>query len=326
MANIKIRGRLVDVDIERELNRFTWYRAKWGRDRLIACSPFRYDSSPSFYVYTEDTSTAFAGSWGDSGGEEEYKQGHFTRLLAFLMDVTEDEAVDYILSEYSSEWDGETELFLNMDKLRISTGRKLLSYDELEPFKGYSEYLQGRGVGEAVQRLYNVGYDPIKKQVLFPYVLPNGKLAALKKRSTESKIFSYAQGGAPIRELVYGLDIAYRDGNKVAIMAEAEIDAMYATDVLGILGLGVGNSSLSDEKADAIKRSPIEELIIGSDNDEAGEKLKRQIIGKLTGHIKISTIQHLEGRKDLNDYMPQELRSIIEKRKALVPTLFKGRS
>lgn len=324
MAIIKIRGRNVDVDIERELGRFTWQRAKWERDRLKACSPFRYDSSPSFYVYTEETTTAAAGSWGDSGGDGDYKKGHFTKLLAFLMSVTESEVLDFLLGEYASEWDGETELVLTLDKLRISTGRSYLPSSLLEPFKGYSEYLQGRGIGRAVQALYNVAYDADKKQVFFPYVLPNGKLAALKKRNTESKIFSYAVGGAPIRELVYGLDIAYRDGSTIAIMAEAEIDAMYAAEVTGILGLGVGNSALSEEKADAIKRSSIEELIIGSDNDEAGEKLKRAIIAKLSGYVKLSEIQHAEGRKDLNDYTPEELRSIIENRKAIVPSLFRA--
>jgi DNA primase len=322
MATLKIRGRNVDVDIEKELGRFTWYRAKWGNDRLISCSPFRYDTSPSFYVYLQDTTTAFAGSWGDSGGEGEYKQGHFTQLLAFLMSVTESETLDYLLGEYASDWDGETELVVLIDRLRMSTARSCLPFSLLEPFKVPSDYLQSRGIGSETQRLYSVGYDEASKQVLFPYIIPNGKLAAIKKRRVDSKIFSYAAGGAPIRELVYGLDIAYKSNAAIAIMAEAEIDAMYATDVTGVLGIGVGNSSLSNEKADAIKRSPIEELIIGSDNDAAGEKLKRTIIAKLSGHVKLSEISHLRGKKDLNEYTRNELRSIIKNRKAIPPKLF----
>jgi DNA primase len=321
MAVISIKGREVDVDIEKELDQFVWNRAKWGTDRLIACSPFRYDSSPSFYVYLEDTATAFAGSWGDSGGGQ-FQKGHFTQLLSFLKDCSEEEIIDYLLEEYASDWDGESKLILDLSRLKVRGKTYGLDKALIEGFTGVSEYLRGRGITDEVQALYNVAYDPENSLVMFPYLTPNGRLAALKKRRTDSKMFFYAGGGVPMRELVYGIDLAHRDGIKTAVLTEAEIDAMYATSCTGILGIGVGTSSLSDEKVSVIMRSPLEEIIIASDNDEAGEKLKRQAVAKLSGIVKLYEIDMPEGCKDLNDMTPEQVREVIANKKALVPTLF----
>lgn len=322
MAIIKIRDYDVDVDIERELSNFNWYRAKWHSDRLIACSPFRYDSSPSFYVYLEDTSTAFAGSWGDSGGDGDFQKGHLAQLLAFLTDCTEHEIEEYLLDEYASEWNGEGGLTLDMSNLVLQKSEVYLDMGLVEEFTGSSEYLRGRGITDEVQALYNVAYDEEKSEVLFPYVLPNGRLAALKKRRTDSKAFFYEGGGRAMRELVYGIDISHRDDEEIAIITEAEIDAMYATVCTGILGIGVGTSSFSDEKADVIRRSPLKEIIIASDNDKAGEKLKAQIIQKLGGLVQLYTIRIPDGKKDLNDMTEEEVRYAIEHKEAVVPTLF----
>ncbi|WP_230116380.1 hypothetical protein [Bacillus velezensis] len=67
MPTLILNGRHVDVDIRYELEQFEWTRPTWTEDRLLAASPFRYDRTPSFYVYLEDTASAKAGYWGDSG-------------------------------------------------------------------------------------------------------------------------------------------------------------------------------------------------------------------------------------------------------------------
>lgn len=320
MAIIQVHGREIDVDIEKEISKYSWSRPKWRTDRLIACSPFRYDSSPSFYVYFEDTATAFAGSWGDSGGGD-FQKGHFTQLLAFLENCSEEEIVEYLLSEYASDWDGESKLEIDLSRLKMKTKERGLDMKLLDNLAITSEYLLGRGISYETQRYYNNGYDEEKNVVTFPYVTPNGRLAALKKRRTDSKMFFYAGGGIPMRELVYGIDLAYRDDHKIAIATEAEIDAEYAYEVTGILGIAMGTSSITDEKVSVIERSPIEELIIGSDNDEAGEKLKKQIIQKF-GMIRLYTIDIPEGCKDLNDMTPYQLTEAIKNKKAVETSLF----
>ena len=55
MANITIRrdneSIELDVDIRTELEAFPWIRPRWDSEKLIAASPFRYDRTPSFFVF-----------------------------------------------------------------------------------------------------------------------------------------------------------------------------------------------------------------------------------------------------------------------------------
>ncbi|ARW46031.1 hypothetical protein S100141_04811 [Bacillus licheniformis] len=58
MPTLTLNGRPVDVDIRYELEQFEWTRPTWTDERLLAASPFRYDRTPSFYVYLDDTTSA----------------------------------------------------------------------------------------------------------------------------------------------------------------------------------------------------------------------------------------------------------------------------
>ena len=62
MPIIKVAGRSIDVDVKEELMQYEWRRAKFTEDKIIACSPFRDDNSPSFVV---SHSGEFAGVFYD---------------------------------------------------------------------------------------------------------------------------------------------------------------------------------------------------------------------------------------------------------------------
>jgi 5S rRNA maturation endonuclease (ribonuclease M5) len=322
MAIIRVRNHNVDVDIEREVNEFSWSRAKWRPERLIACSPFRYDSSPSFYVYFNDTNSAKAGSWGDSGGEGEFKKGYFVQLLAFLRNETEHETEDYLLTEYAREYTEEDELRLDFSHLRLKEEPNKLPRDYMSRFEGYNSYLKGRGVKDVIYRLMGVGYDSKSKAVVIPWHFPDGRLANIKYRRTDSKVFYYDKGH-PIRELVYGLNIIHDRNVKRAVLTEAEIDAMYVMSHGKIAAIAAGTSKISDEKAEAIARSPLEEIIIIPDNDTAGRVMLEQAIEKLSRYVRIKVARLPNWAKDANDVRDtDELRKIIENAKEATISLF----
>ncbi len=126
MPILNLGGRSVDVDIRYELEQFDWTRPTWGGERLLAASPFRYDRTPSFYVYLEDTVSAKAGYWGDSGAyDEEFARGGFVKLLAFLRGETEDDAIDYLLETYAPAAEG-GRLTLRLPKLKAVTKQEPL--------------------------------------------------------------------------------------------------------------------------------------------------------------------------------------------------------
>ncbi|MEC1007988.1 toprim domain-containing protein [Bacillus subtilis] len=325
MPTLLLNGRHVDVDIRYELEQFEWTRPTWTEDRLLAASPFRYDRTPSFYVYLEDTASAKAGYWGDSGAyDAEFARGGFVKLLAFLRAETEDETVDYLLETYApTAKDGR--LTLRLPKLKAVAKpeplpESLLADDRIGP----NDYLTGRGIEAEVQREAGVGL--VGNAVAIPWRLPNGRLANVKYRSTRGKAFWYVKGGWPIRDLVYGMDLVYAKRLRHAVICEAEIDAM-AWRSVGVPAIGTGGSAFNLKKADIITQSPVEYLTVVTDNDKAGDKLRAAIERYLNGKVRLAH-GYITEVKDANELLvkrgAEALRNVYDRAEGVRPALRVG--
>ncbi|SMO92242.1 toprim domain-containing protein [Melghirimyces algeriensis] len=313
MQEICIQKYSLNVDIRKELSLYDWKEANWQRDKLQACSPFRNDSRPSFYVWLEDNpeSNARPGYWGDSGGDE-YRSGTFVTLLSYLRQETEEETEDYLISKYSPYWEGDMNsahksveaMFASIKTNdRRKQRRQPLNPSILKRYNFRHPYLTRRGINEGVQRVMRVGYDPKRRMVTIPWFNGRGDLVNIKYRSVNSKFFHYLplkEGTHPVREHLFGIDVIRRKGCREAVICEAEIDAMYAMTA-GFPALAVGGASFSKNQADIIKRSPIRHLFIANDNDQAGRKLKDEIIKRLYGYVRLSEVKIPSECKDLND-------------------------
>ncbi|MCY8191486.1 toprim domain-containing protein [Bacillus spizizenii] len=300
MPTLLLNGRHVDVDIRYELEQFEWTRPTWTADRLLAASPFRYDRTPSFYVYLEDTASAKAGYWGDSGAyDAEFVRGGFVKLLAFLRAETEAETVDYLLDAYAPASEN-GRLTLRLPKLKGVSKPEPLPESTLADVRiGSNAYLTGRGISAEVQREAGVGL--VGNAVVIPWRLPNGRLANVKYRATRGKAFWYVKGGGPIRDLVYGMDIVYARRLRHAVICEAEIDAM-AWRSVGVPAIGTGGSAFNSKKADIITQSPIEYLTVVTDNDKAGDKLRGAIERYLNGKVRLAH-GYITEVKDANELL-----------------------
>jgi hypothetical protein len=304
-AILTIRGQQVIVDIERELREFTWNRPQWLADKLLAASPFRYDRAPSFYVYLEDTTTARAGDWGDSGASEaEYARGGFVKLLAFLRNETEEDTRTYLYDTYDAsasfaqpDYDNYS---LHIPELHIEERRKPLDLRILDDYHYRHGYLESRGISEAVQRLMSVGYDRKRSAVTFPWFNTDGSLANVKWRRTDAKTFWYAKGGRPIRELIYGIDVIYMKRIRRAAIVEAEVDAMTLM-AAGFPAVATGGSMFSVIKRDIIVKSPLEEIVVVRDNDAAGRKWQRKVIAELAPYMSVKVAVVGSAYKDVNE-------------------------
>ncbi|MGY0700841.1 toprim domain-containing protein [Bacillus subtilis] len=325
MPTLILNGRHVDVDIRYELEQFEWTQPTWTADRLLAASPFRDEHKPSFYVYLEDTASAKAGYWGDSGAiEEDFARGGFVKLLAFLRAETEDETVDYLLDSYApAAKDGR--LTLRLPKLKAVAKPEPLPESILANARlGTNAYLNGRAIAAWVQHEAGVGL--VGNAVAIPWRLPNGRLANVKYRSVWGKAFWYASGGWPIRELVYGMDLVYAKRLKHAVICEAEIDAM-AWRSVGVPAIGTGGSTFNLKKADIITQSPIEYLTVVTDNDKAGEKLREAIERYLNGKVRLAH-GYITEVKDANELLvkrgAEALRNVYDRAEGVRPTLRVG--
>ncbi|MCG7407740.1 toprim domain-containing protein [Paenibacillus sp. ACRRX] len=285
-----------------ELERHDWIRPRWSSDKFTASSPFRSgDSSASFYVWLKDNPrfNARAGDWGDSGAvDAEWRRGDFTKLLAFLRKETYEEAAEYLRYTYATEWTSEDEISLSPPRLALDTARKPLDIHLLDQYAFRHPYLERRGVSEAVQRAYRVGYDRERQAVTIPWFLPNGNLANIMYRSVNSKVFWFALGAWPIRSLLFGIDVIYRRKVKRAALVEAPIDALYNASC-GIPTLATGGATFNEEKRDVIIRSGIEELTIFHDNDGGpGVEMRRVATEMLQTHVTVRHVEYPAGVKD----------------------------
>jgi|SRR6185312_6377983 len=301
MPNVRIRGQDVDIDVEAELRQYDWgSRVRWSTGKLQAASPFRYEHTPSFFVNLDGE---YAGTWADLGAyDSDWQSGNFVKLLAFLRQETYEETESYLLAEYGRLELG-NELTIKAPKLRMKPApQKTLAETLVTP--AVSPYLLGRGISAEVQTLAGVGYGKQRGFTAIPWRTPAGSLANVMYRATRGKVFFYETGGWPIGKLVYGIDLIQRQKDRVAVLCEAPIDAL-TWRTAGYAALSVGGVNITDEQADIIRRSPIETLILGGDNDAAGAKLNAAAERLLRGHVRLKRADYGEA-KDANDYFLKE--------------------
>lgn len=293
------------IDVREELEAFEWRSARWQPEKLICASPFREDRRPSFYVYLEDTATAKAGNWGDSGTGE---RGGIVALLARLRETSEEETIEYLQEKYGiADGDTYSENFkIKPIRLRARATPRL-DMSVLERYKDKPTYVIERGVHERTARLMDVGQSG--NTVAFPWKDAKGRLRAVKYRSISNKTFWYEKGGEDVRNLLYGIDVVHRFKKRQVAIVEGEIDALYLMTA-GIAAVAIGSATMMNErKAEMIASSPAEEVVIMPDNDDAGYAMRNKAIELLRGyaHIDVKIVDYPQEYGDPNDIKDTEL-------------------
>ncbi|QOT13684.1 toprim domain-containing protein (plasmid) [Paenibacillus sp. JNUCC32] len=296
----------IPIDVRAELELFEWERATWTHDRLIAVSPFRYDRTPSFYVYTADTADAKSGYWGDPGARDpEWQRGGIVKLLAFLRNETPAETLEYLRDKYGEDTSANSDGLPQLKPLRLTqeTARRYRPLDSaiLDHYKWRHPYLGERSISEPVQRLMRIGFDRERNAVVIPWFNPDGSLGAIKYRRVDTKVFWYERGGRPIRDMLYGIDVVYARRLRKVALVEAEVDAMTLMSA-GIPAIATGGAtSWNAGKRDMIARSPIEEVVILRDVDAAGRQWRNRIVADLRGSVGVSIAIVPSYVKDANE-------------------------
>jgi len=159
-----------------------------------------------------------------------------------------------------------------------------------------------RDISKEAQRQFSVGYGAnYIGFTAMPWYTPDGRLANVKYRSTRGKTFFYEKGATPIRRLVYGLNVVNANRSEMVVLCEGEIDAMSWASA-GVPAVACGGSSISAEQIDAIKRSSIRKLLLGGDNDAAGQRLNAEVGRRLAGFVEIYYVDYGDCN-DANDVL-----------------------
>ncbi|MNW49401.1 DNA primase [compost metagenome] len=283
-----------------EIEHYQWRNPRWHNGKLEASAPSRPgDDRPSFRVITDPDSPNF-GCWVDMGATDpRYRRGGPAQLLAMLRGISEEEARQ-ILTE--SERDGPAD-YITLH-LREPTAKSRPSPLDITLLDRYatqtSDYLTNRGISPDVQALFRTGYDPQSRAVTIPWFDAAGRLMTVKYRTTYAKRFWYAKGGAPVRDLIYGIDVIHARGIRKAAAVEAELDALVLW-TLGIPAVATGGAAFNEKKRDLILRSPIEELVLVRDNDAAGRQWRNEIVAAFSGRLTLSMALVPRGYKDVGE-------------------------
>jgi hypothetical protein len=296
VSNVTVDGTPLSIDIMELLSEYSWTRATWKSNKLIAASPFRDEYHPSFFV---NLST---GAWGDSGAyDENYASGNIAKLLAFLRNETYEETFEYLVNTYGVRELREGER-ISLPSLSVRPAERRITLDEsyLTPYMYRNPYLANRGISEVVQRFMGVGYSQSEKAITLPWRHPDGALANVKFRQIVGKTFWYTKGAAPISQLIYGIDKVYSRQLKTVVVCEAEIDAL-SWMTCGVPAIAFGNTAVPKAKLDIIRRSPIERIIKAMDNDGPGEKMSRLLDAGLRGYLAVDNVKIPAPYKDSND-------------------------
>jgi 5S rRNA maturation endonuclease (ribonuclease M5) len=242
----------------------------------------------------------------DSGGDGEWKSGGFVKLLSWLRNETREETEEYLLEKYFIVGFKDTdELELSFDGWEeIKTENGFISLAVLDKFKFKHPYFETkRGIEDIYQRALKIGYDPEKQAISIPIFDKNGTLVNIKFRSVKSKVFWYYNNN-PVRDHLYLLDLVIKKKAKRVFLVESEIDAITLFKN-GFPAVAVMGGSLTKKQKRLLIDAGIETLVLATDNDKQGRRLKKSIHSQLGGLMNIEEMSFPEQYKDVND-LPTE--------------------
>lgn len=298
MQPLKVRGRILDVDYYEELEPYLdrFNRVKLTGEKLISCSPFRPDTSPSFAV------NLFNGTWIDSGSiYDDLHKGNFISLLSLLADQSREDTEDYLLDKYDYSKYAVNDLVLNM---KLDPGQNHSAAEVKDPTYTPSRYLHNRGVSYAVQKEFKT--CEIDDKIIIPWREKSGECVNAKYRLIEQKKFFYDRNGKEIRKLLFAADRVHKLKCRTIWIVEGEIDCLYLW-TLNIPAVAIGGGSISEDQIAIIKSLEIDEVVIATDNDRIGHKLRETIKDALIGYVDVKYPTFPDGVKDINDMMPDQV-------------------
>ena len=231
----------------------------------------------------------------------------FVGFIAHYFDKSEEYAKKWLIDHYGVR-----------QKETISLGdpivpkqqiiKTYLDEKELDKYQNYCYYLQKRKITRNVCEYFNVKFDPVKREVLFPCYNEAGKLVMIPTRKIDYKQFYLPKD---IEKPVYGLDKIIKKNINECILTEGPFDALtgwsYGFPTIASLG------NISDGQIESINKSPITHLLLMFDNDGPGRAFAERVKNKLTKRILVDIINIPVGFKDINDLDYETFWNLISK-------------
>lgn len=266
----------------RQTGRFAKIKPATGREWIEATCPYHDETHPSFAVNLETGRfrCQACGAHGNFVQLVKHVEQHDTifdaeqSLLArygrFVPDTDEELTLDF--------GDGEEETFVSVEAPKTY----------IEPYCGWLK--SDRGISAETQEIFGVGYLPPHSAVAMPWYDAKGRLVTVKYRSILDKRFWYDPPVATGRlaRLLYGFHLA-KDAADLIVVTEAEIDTMSVHEA-GFASVALGGANFSETQANLLRNARAEEIVVFTDNDTAGRRVRSKIIDALIGYKRVSVV------------------------------------
>ena len=187
-----------------------------------------------------------------------------------------------------------------------------VSEEELDSYRYYHSYWADRGItDDNIIELFDLGYDIRTNCITFPVRDYQGNCLFVARRNVSTKWFNYPRGvekplyGLYEADLVYNFDVNnYPD--KLYI-TESMIDCilLWQADKCAIALNGTG----SKEQIERLKKLPIRQYVLATDNDEAGQRAREKLRKALSNKL-ITEIDFPKDIKDIGECTKEQIENI----------------
>ena len=264
---------------------------KGGHEHSAACNIYVGDSSKIPYGYCKCWACDF--------------QSSFIYFVAECFESSESFAKKWLIDHFGvlSESSVLTEAPI---VIKQKKGPTKLSKDYLESLQTWHPYLAERKLSREVCELFNIKYDSIGSQIIFPCYDVNGNLIMTPKRSIVYKNF-YLDSNQ--EKPVYCLDYIINHNISTAMVCEGPFDVLtcytYGYPAIGTFG------NPSPSQINAINKSTIKVLYLAMDNDAAGKRMANTIRSGLDPRIIVKEVKWPIGKKDPNELSYEEFNNVM---------------
>lgn len=242
------------------------------------------------------------------------EKGPLYHFIALCFNCNDEEAKKWLLSRYKKSELKQQKLNLNPIILKEGNIKSKNTFDResyLKTLQDWHPYMEYRKLTKEVCSLFEVKYDPVTEDIVFPVRDEVGNLKLITKRNIHSKRFLIEEN---IEKPVYLLYFLEKMGIKEAYVCESQINALtlHTHHLPGIALIGTG----SKYQMDILNKSSIRVYHLMFDPDSAGEDATRRFIKNIRKDVMVDVIKLPKG-KDVNDLSYDELEEILQKQLAI---------
>ncbi len=116
----------------------------------------------------------------------------------------------------------------------VNAAVQRIDHNDGEPGR---QYLQRRGIGEATWQAWQLGYDPVGRAIVLPWLLPDGRLTAIKYRKIyKSRSRFWTFDGS--QQTLFGTQLLTRTA-QILVLVEGELNAISLWQACRHLGINV---------------------------------------------------------------------------------------